>query len=327
MKAVVIRGQGGPEVLALEEVPTPDPGPDEVLVRVRATALNRADLLQRRGRYPAPAGSPQQIPGLEFSGEVEQIGERVRVLQPGDRVMGLLGGGGYAEYVAVHEGLCMRVPPSMSWTDAAAVPEAFLTAFDALFVQGGLVAGEVVLLHAAASGVGTAAAQLVALCGARAIGLSRTERKRRRLEALGLFRALDPASDDLAASIHDAAGGRGVDLVLDLVGGTALPSNLELLAQSGRLIVVGLLGGTHGQLDLARLMTRRLKLTGTVLRSRPVEEKIALVREFARRLLSPLAAGRLHAVVDRVLPFAEAPAAHALMERNENFGKIVLELP
>jgi len=327
MKAVVIRAPGAPEVLAIEEVPTPVHGPDEVLVRVRATALNRADLLQRRGRYPAPAGSSQNIPGLEFAGEVERAGDRVRGLQPGDRVMGLLGGGGYAEYVAVHEGLCMRIPPSMSWTDAAAIPEAFVTAYDALFLQGGLAAGEVVLLHAAASGVGTAAAQLAELTGARAIGLSRTADKRRRLAAVGLFRALDPTSDDLAASVHDATSGRGVDLVLDLVGGPALASNLELLAASGRLVVVGLLGGARGELDLARLMTRRLTLTGTVLRSRPVEEKIALVRKFARRLLSPFAAGRLHPVVDRVLPFSEAPAAHALMERNENFGKIVLELP
>lgn len=325
MRAITISRPGGPEVLQLREFPDPMPGPEEVRVAIRATALNRADLLQRRGAYPAPPGSPREIPGLEFAGRVEACGERVQSLETGDRVMGLLGGGGYAEKVALHERLCMRIPPGMSWEDAAATPEAFLTAYDALIHQGRLAAGEALLLHAAASGVGTAAAQLAAVAGARVIGLSRTPRKRRRLEQLGLHGVLDPARTDLAEAIVLAAGS-GVDLVLELIGAATLGLDLEVLRQRGRIVVIGLLGGAGAELDLGILMRKRLSVKGSVLRSRPLEEKLTLVQEFAQRVLPLMATGRVKPVVDRQLPWERVAEGHALMERNENFGKIVLRV-
>jgi putative PIG3 family NAD(P)H quinone oxidoreductase len=323
MRAVVISRPGGPEVLELQQSPDPSPGPEEVLVRIHATAINRADLLQRRGRYPAPPGSPQDIPGLEFAGEVVTRGERVQGIEVGDRVMGILGGGGYAELVAIHERLCLPVPPGMSWAAAAATPEAFLTAYDALFHQGQLAPGEVLLLHAAGSGVGTAAAQLASVAGAQVVGLARNPAKRRRLEQLGLQGVLDPSQADLADEIRLVAGG-DVDLVLDAVGASMWELNLEVLRQRGRIVVIGLLGGSRPQVDLAVLIRKRLTVIGSVLRSRPLEEKVALVQEFGRRVLPLLAAGRLRPVVDRCLDWAQAAEAHALMERNENFGKIVL---
>ncbi|HKQ62579.1 MAG TPA: NAD(P)H-quinone oxidoreductase [Candidatus Polarisedimenticolaceae bacterium] len=326
MRAVVIDGAGGPEVLHLRSVPDPVPGAEELLVAVRASALNRADLLQRRGLYPAPPDAPPDVPGLEFAGTVSLCGERVRGWRPGDRVMGLLPGGGHAERVAVHERLCLAVPPALGWEEAAAIPEAFLTAYDALFRQGELAAGEVVLLHAAASGVGTAALQLAAVAGARVIALSRTADKRARLERLGAHRVLAPDGADLIEAIRLAAGGSGVDLVLDMVGAPTWRGNLEVLRECGRLVVIGLLGGATVELDLARLMRRRLRLIGSVLRSRPVEQKIVLVQEFARCVLPLFAAGRLRAIVDRALPLERAAEAHALLERNATFGKVVLTI-
>jgi putative PIG3 family NAD(P)H quinone oxidoreductase len=288
--------------------------------------LNRADLLQRRGLYPAPPGAPPDIPGLEFAGEVAGCGELVTTLQPGDRVMGIVGGGGQAEQLRLHERLCLRVPPGMTFEDAAAVPEAFLTAYDALFLRGGLRPGEAVLLHAAGSGVGTAAAAIATVGGARVVALSRSAEKRRRLVAMGLHRVLDPADADLAGAIRMALGGEGVDLAVDLLGAASWPLNLDVLAQRGRLVLVGTMGGSKVEADLGVLMRKRLTIVGTVLRSRPLEEKIDLVQSFARTMLPLLAAGRLRPVVDRVLPLSEAAAGHASMEANETFGKIVLRL-
>jgi len=326
MRAIVIARPGGPEVLEMREVPEPVPGSEDVVVRVRAAGLNRADLLQRRGLYPAPAGSPADVPGLEFAGEVVDCGPRVRGLQAGDRVMGILGGGGYAEKVAVHERLCIRVPPAMGWEAAAAVPEGFLTAYDALFHCGSLSAGEVVLVQAAGSGVGTAAAQLALVGGSRVIGLSRTPDKRRRLEKLGLQQVFDPGSDDLVDVILLATGGQGVDLVLDLIGASAWPLHQRVLRERGRLVLLGLMGGASCEIDLAGLMRKRLTLVGSVLRSRGHAEKISLAQEFAYRILPLLTAGRVSPIVHCTLDLTEAAEAHALMERNENFGKIVLRV-
>jgi NADPH2:quinone reductase len=325
VRAAVLRGAGGPEVLEVRQVPDPTFGPEEVLVRVRAAGLNRADLLQRRGLYPPPPGAPSQIPGIEFAGEVEQVGERVAMFRPGDRVMGILGGGGHAERVALHERLCLPVPPGLGWVEAAALPEVFLTAFDALFVRGRLAPGESVLLQAAASGVGTAAAQIVAATGARAIALSRSPHKRRQLAAFAPH-VLDPASPDLVEAVRAAAGGDGVDVVLDLVGASALALHLAVLAPLGRLVLVGTLGGSTESLDLSLVMRKRLTLVGTVLRSRPLEEKIALVQAFRKRMLPLVASGRLRAVVDRALPLEEIASAHGVLDRNESFGKVVLTL-
>jgi putative PIG3 family NAD(P)H quinone oxidoreductase len=324
MKAVVITEPGGPEVLRLRDLPDPQPRPEEVLVRVRATAVNRADLLQRRGRYPAPRDAPADIPGLEFAGEVSRCGARVRGLRPGARVMGIVGGGGYAEQICVHERLCLPVPERLAWEAAAAIPEAFLTAFDALERQARLSRGDSVLLHAAGSGVGTAAAQLALAAEANAIGLSRTAEKRRRLRDLGLRHVLDPAADGLADAILRAAGGEGVDLVLDLIGAAAWPLNLDVLKPRGRIVVVGLLGGTRAELDLGLLLRKRLTIVGTVLRSRSLAEKIELTAEFAERAGDLLADGTLRATIDRTFPLDRVAEAHALMERNATFGKLVL---
>jgi len=249
----------------------------------------------------------------------------VRTLEVGDRVMGILGGGGYAERVALHERLCLRVPPGMGWAEAAATPEAFLTAYDALFHQGRLAVGDTLLLHAAGSGVGTAAAQLARAAGAQVIALSRSADKRLRLEQLGLDRVLDPARADLLDAVRDAGGG-GVDLVLDQLGASAWTLGVEALRPRGRMVIIGLLGGARPAVDLTTLMLKRLTVVGSVLRSRPLEEKVALVQEFGQRVLPLLAAGRLRPVIDRSLDWERAAEAHARMERNENFGKIVLTI-
>ena len=326
MRALTITRPGGPEVLEVRDVPDPIPGREDVLVRVKASALNRADVLQRRGLYPAPHGSPADIPGLEFAGEVLACGENVTTLQPGDRVMGIVAGGGQAQLLRLHERMCLKIPPATSFTDAAAIPEAFLTAYDALFLRGGLKPGESVLIHAAASGVGTAASAIATMSGARVVALSRSPHKRLRLQGMGLHRVLDPAGGDLSAAIRMALGGEGVDLVLDLVGASTWPLNVEVAAVRGRIVLVGTMGGSKVEADLGALMRKRLSVIGTVLRSRPLEEKIDLVQSFARTMLPLLAAGRLNPVVDRVLPLDEAAAGHAAMEANENFGKIVLRI-
>lgn len=325
MRAIVITRPGGPEVLELREVADPVPGPEELLVAVRASAMNRADVLQRRGRYPAPPGVPPDIPGLEFAGEVLACGPRAALFAPGDRVMGILGGGGHAERVVLHERTALRVPERLSWVEAAALPEAFLTAFDALALQAGLAAGETVLVPAAASGVGTAALQLARASGARAIALSRAPEKRARLAAFGPAAVLDGTSATLAAEIR-AAAPHGVDVVLDLVGAPLWPVYLDVLAPRARVVVVGTLGGSETALDLGRLMRLRATVVGTVLRSRPLEEKIAVTRAFARRMGPFVESGALAAVVDRVLPLAAAAEAHRAMEANANLGKIVLRV-
>ena len=326
VQAVVISRPGGAEVLELREVADPTFGPDEVLVRVHASAMNRADLLQRRGLYPAPPGSPRDIPGLEFAGEVESCGARVEAVRPGDRVMGILGGGGHAEKIVLHERLCIPVPPGLSWEEAAAVPEAFLTSFDALFARARLAPGEALLVQAASSGVGTAAVQIARVAGARVIALSRTAEKRRRLAALHLDHVLDPALPDLADEIRSASGARGVDVVLQLVGATSFAIDMEVLADRGRIVVVGVMGGSTVTADLFALMRKRAMIMGTVLRARELEEKIALSQEFARLMLPLFEDGRLRPVVDRVLPLSEIATAHALLESNQCFGKIVLRI-
>lgn len=326
MKAVVLRGAGGVDVLGIRDVPEPRFGPDELRVRVHAAALNRADLLQRLGRYPAPAGSPADIPGLEFSGEVEACGVNVTRFRPGDRVMGILGGGAQAEKVVAHEGVCMGVPPGLALEEAAAIPEAFLTAYDGLVLKGRLALGEAVAITAAGSGVGTAAVQIAREGGARVIALSRSGWKRDRLRELGAIEAVDPAAPDALERILQAAGGDGIRLAFDLAGASSWELLLEAVGPQGRLVLVGTLGGAKVQADLSRLMRKRLQVIGSVLRSRPLDEKIGLVRSFSRGLLPLVAAGRIRPVVDRVLPFEEVARAHELLERNETFGKLVLRV-
>jgi NADPH:quinone reductase len=326
MRAIVIAKPGGPEVLELREVPTPAPSRGEVRVRVRASAVNRADLLQRLGVYPAPRGSPPDIPGLEIAGEVDAVGEDVTELAAGDRVLGLVGGGGYAEYVAAHARALARMPEGMSFTHAAAVPEAFVTAWDAMVEQARLGAGETVLVHAVGSGVGTAAIQIARAIGARTLGTARTADKLERARPLGLQEGIVPDDGKFSDEVRRRTGGRGVDVVVELVGGAYVAQDVACLAHQGRIVVVGAMAGAQVDLNIALLMQKRAEIRGTMLRSRPLEEKILAARAFERHVLPLFASGALRPIVDRVLPLAQAGAAHQVMQSNETFGKIVLEV-
>jgi len=326
MKAIVISRFGGPEVLELREVATPSPTRGDVRVRVRATAVNRADLIQRAGFYPAPPDSPQDIPGLEFAGEIDAVGEGVTEWAPGDRVIGLCGGGAYAEAVVVPSRTLTHLPSGMSFTDGAAIPEAFITAWDAMVVQARLTAGERVLIHAAASGVGTAAIQIGHIVGARVLGTSRSPAKLERLRPFGLDDAIAIDRDGrFAAAVMQATGGAGADVVLELVGGAHLGEDLACVAPRGRIMLVGLMAGANVELDLRAILSRRIQITGTMLRSRPLEEKIAAVQHLAR-LIPVFELHHLCPVVDRVLPLAQAGAAHAYLASNQSFGKVVLSV-
>ncbi len=333
MRAIVIARPGGPEVLELRDVTPPEPAPEQVLVRVRATALNRADLLQRRGQYAAPPGSPQDVPGIEYAGEVAALGAGVRALREGDRVMGLVGGGGYAEYVAVHERAAVPVPDALGWAEAAAVPEAFITAHDAL-LQAGARPGEAALVHAAASGVGLAAVQLARALGLRALGTTRTAAKLDAVRAHGAHEALavprEAARDEpalralLGEFVRAHTGGRGADVALDLVGGPYVNATLQAMAERGRAVLVGLVAGRSGAVDFDRVLGARLTVRGTVMRARPLEERIATARRFAAEVLPWLADGTVRPTVDRVLPLEQAAEAHRVLESDATTGKVVL---
>jgi putative PIG3 family NAD(P)H quinone oxidoreductase len=323
-RAVVLRGAGEVDVLHLEEVARPVPGGGEVLVEVAAAGLNRADLLQRRGAYPAPPGSPAQVPGLEFAGTVVALGPGAHQLRAGDRVMGIAGGGAMATHLVSHERLLCSVPEGLDLVSAAAVPEAFMTAYDAIFWQAELAMGEDLLVHSVGSGVGTAAVQLAARAGARAIGTSRTPDKLERCRPLGMAEGIAVEDGRFADRVAELTGGRGADVVLDTVGGGYLEENVRALAPRGRLVVIGLMGGASGALPLGLLMTRRARVIGTVLRSRPLEEKAILTQAFARHVVPLLADGRLVPVVDEVMAMEDVREAHRRMERNQTFGKIVL---
>jgi putative PIG3 family NAD(P)H quinone oxidoreductase len=324
MRAIVIDAPGGPEVMQWREVPTPEPGRGEVRVRVRATAVNRADLLQRMGLYPAPADAPQQIPGLEFAGEIDAVGGGVTAWKPGDRVFGLVGGGAYAEELVTYADCVARMPDALTFTDGAAIPEAFITAWDAMVTQAGLAAGETVLIHAVGSGVGTAAVQIARALSARPLGTARTAAKLARASKLGMDRGFALEGVTFADDVLRATGGRGVDVVLELVGGGYVAEDLLCTATQGRIVVVGLMAGVRGDLDLGLILRKRLSIVGTQLRARPLGEKIAVTRTFARHVVPLVEAGTLVPVIERVMPLQEAGAAHQAMAGNEGFGKIVL---
>ncbi len=323
MKAIVITEFGGPEVLKLRDVETPVPQRGEVRVRVRATAVNRADLVQRLGAYAAPPGVPKDIPGLELAGEVDAVGEGVTDVAVGERVFGLVGGGAYAEAVILHAREVVRIPPGLSFTDAAAIPEAALTAYDAMVTRGRLAAGETVLVSAVGSGVGTAAVQIARAIGARSIGTARTADKLERAKALGLDVGVVAEKGAFRDGVLAAAPG-GVDVVLELVGGAYVNEDLGCIAPKGRIVVVGLMAGVQTELDLRALLFKRAELHGTVLRARPLEEKIAAAKVFERHVVPLVKSGALKPVVDHVLPLEEAAKAHEIVGKNETFGKVVL---
>jgi putative PIG3 family NAD(P)H quinone oxidoreductase len=326
MKAVLFTGKGGPEVITYGETADPVPARGEVLVRVRAAALNRADLLQRRGLYPPPPGHRDDVPGLELAGEVVRAGEGVTAWATGDRVMAIAAGEAQAELAVVHERMLLRIPDGLSFEQAGALPEAGVTSHDALFTLGGLRPGAAVLVHAVGSGVSTAALQIAKAAGALVIGTSRTAEKLERARALGLDHGLLVGKDEprFAEEVRRLTGKRGCPLVLDFVGGPYLAENLAALAPGGRIVVIGTMGGPKATLDLGVLMRARGTIVGTVLRPRPLEEKIAATQAFARDVLPLVARGLVKPVVDAVIPAAEVRAAHERMERNDSFGKLVL---
>jgi len=322
-KAIRIREPGGPEVLQVGEIDLPKPGPTEVLVDVAAAGLNRADCLQRRGFYPAPPGVPADVPGLEFAGVVESVGDAVSTWKPGDRVMGIVGGGSMATRVVTQGAELMPVPKELSLEEAAAVPEVFLTAYDAIVLQGGLQAGQSVLLHAVASGVGTAGIQLASAIGATSIGTSRTADKLPRCTDLGLNHAVLVEDGSFAEAVLEAAP-KGVDVILDTIGASYLAQNVKVIGKKGRIIVIGLMGGVKGELALGTLLAKRASIHGSVLRSRSAAEKAELTRSFAEEMLERFATGELKPIIDDVLPMTDIQTAHQRMDKNETFGKLVL---
>lgn len=325
MRAVVLTEFGGPEVLRIAEVPAPTPGPEEVLVAVRATALNRADLLERMGMYPNPFPSQHQIPGLEFAGVVESIGERVRDWKPGDAVMGIVSGGGYAEKLTIHERQAIRVPHGMSVNDAAAIPEVFITAWDALVVQGGLTSGRTALVHAGASGVGTAAIQICRAIGARVIVTCSTA-KTAACRHLGADLIIDYTHTDFVDAVKTFTKNRGVDVVLDVIGGDYVDRNIACLATKGAIVQVGTMAGTPPAVNVGGLMFKRARIIGTVLRARPIDEKIAISRRFADEVLPLFDSGALKPVIDSRYAFDDIATAHEHMAANANAGKIVVDV-
>jgi putative PIG3 family NAD(P)H quinone oxidoreductase len=324
LKAVVCAQPGGPEVLGIAELPSPELRSREVLVQIAAAALNRADLLQRRGLYPPPPGTTD-ILGMECSGVVAALGHGASRFTVGARVMALLPGGGYAEQVAVPEDLLMPVPERLSFEQAAAVPEAFLTASEALLVEAELVAGQTVLITAAASGVGSAAVQIAAYRGAFVIA-SASQAKLDAVAELGADVTIARDRDDYVEAVLAATHGRGVDVIIDFIGGSALGRHQACLAVRGRHILVGLLGGAAAPLDLGRILLKRQRLCGLVMRSRSLDEKVELTRRFERELWPALEAGALSPHVDCIFPLSDVALAHRHMEQNLNTGKIVLRV-
>lgn len=324
MRAIVITTAGGPDVLQQQVRPVPEPGLGQIRVRVHASALNRADLLQRMGRYPAPAGAPPDIPGIEYAGEVDARGPGATLWPHGARVMGIVGGGAHAEQLCVHEREVLPMPAGATFEQAAAIPEVFLTAYDALFRQLDVRLGERVLVHAVGSGVGTAALQLALATGATVFGTSRSRDKLARARMIGLAHAIDASAGAWTDGVEALAGRDGIDAIVDLVGGDYLVGDVQVIAPRGRIVIVGLTAGASAPLDMGTVLSKRLRIVGTALRSRPLEEKAALAREFARRVVPLFESGRLLPVIDRVFSFAEISAAHELLASDATFGKLVL---
>lgn len=327
MRAILVRAPGGEDMLEFGEAPTPVLGPADVRIRVRATAVNRADLLQRMGFYPPPPGASEVL-GLECAGEVIEVGPAAARVRLGERVMALLPGGGYAEEVVVHHGSVLPVPAGMSDEEAGAFAEVFLTAYSNIFMPGlgALAPGEVVLVHGGGGGVGTAAIALLREARQACYVTAGSPEKTRRCVELGAAAAIDYTREDFVERIQALTTGRGVNVIVDHIGGKYFAQNIAALATGGRLIEIGLMGGAKAEVNLVTLLTRRLAVIGSTLRTRSVDEKAAIVRGLEERFGPALQAGRLRPVVHTVLPLAEAAAAHRMMKDNEHFGKIVLRV-
>jgi putative PIG3 family NAD(P)H quinone oxidoreductase len=326
MRAIVIKRPGGPEVLTLDQVNDPVPGKGEVLVRIHATGVNRADVMQRMGRYPSPPDSPPDIPGLEFAGVVAGLGPEADLYAVGDKVFGLAGGGTYADYVILHQRCLARIPANLSFVEAASIPEVFTTAYDAMISQCGLLSGETVLVHAVGSGVGLAVLQIAKLFGATVIGTARSEDKIEAARKYGLDNGFVVRDGKFAAQVKDITHGAGANLIVELVGGSYVAEDIHCAANKGRIIVVGLVAGLHAEIDFGLVLRKRLMLKGTTMRMRPLEEKI-IAAQLLQNQIAPLFEKRLlKPTIDKVWTLADADQAHEYMDKNQNFGKIVLEI-
>ncbi len=333
MKAVYVKEFGGAENLEIHEVENPQKPKDaQVLVNVKASAINRADILQRKGFYPAPEGVSERVLGLEFAGEVAEIGETVKNFKIGDRVFGITAGAAQAEFLLTEESLLAKIPENLSFTEAAAIPEAFITAADAIFTQGNLKEGETLLIHAVGSGVGLAALQLAKAKNIKVFGTSRTADKLKKCDEFGLdsgfvtdTEAVEDNPKIFAELTRHFTDGKGVDVILDLVGASYFAANLESLAPKGRLILVGLVSGRTAEFNLGTALSKRLQIIGTVLRSRPTAEKAEATRKFIEDVLPLLESGRVKPNIDKIFPMEEVRKAHEYVESNESFGKVVLE--
>jgi putative PIG3 family NAD(P)H quinone oxidoreductase len=323
MTVVEIAAPGGPEQLHSAQRPLPAPRDEEVLIKVAAAGVNRPDVMQRQGKYPPPPGA-SDIPGLEVAGEVVALGPGASGVTVGERVTALISGGGYAQYAAAPAALCLPVPEGLSMIEAAALPETFFTVWDNLFTRGGLAADESVLVHGGTSGIGTTAIQLAAARGARVFATAGSAEKARICERLGAARGIDYKSEDFVEVIKQSTHGKGVDVILDMIGGSYLARNLEALALEGRLVLISSMGGARAEINLGTVMMKRLKIMGSTLRARSVAQK-AQVADAVRRNAWPLiAAGRVRPVIHRTFPLAQASEAHRLMESSQHVGKIVL---
>jgi NADPH2:quinone reductase len=323
MKVIDVPQPGGPEALVLAERPVPEPGSGEVLIKVAAAGLNRADTLQRRGFYPAPAGAPS-YPGLEVSGTIDALGDGVSEFKVGDAVCALLAGGGYAEYCRVDSGQVLPIPGSLDMIEAASLPEAMFTVWSNVFGFGRLQPGETLLVHGGSSGIGVAAIQLAAVLGHTVFTTAGSDDKCRFCESLGARRAVDYKTEDFVAEIAKETGGRGVNVVLDMVGGSYVARNLQVLAPEGRLVMIATQGGAKGEIDVLRIMQQRLVITGSTLRPRSAEFKRSIRDQLLQRVWPLLTRGRIRPVVDSVFALADAGKAHARMEGGEHKGKIIL---
>jgi len=328
MRAIVITRPGGPEVLEMQERPTPIPRAGEILVRVHATAINRADLLQRQGLYPAPPGAPADIPGMEYAGEVAAVSAGVTPWKEGDRVFGITGGGAYAEFVTVDAETAARIPDRLDWKEAGAVPEAFITAHDALVVQARVQRGESVLIHAVGSGVGLAGTQVAAAWNARPFGTARTAEKVEKAKRYGLVDGLVIENDveALVPACERWTGGKGIDVTLDLVGGDYLGASIRAAALRGRIMLVGTVAGRQSTIPTGMVLGKRLTLRGTVLRARSLDEKRAVTAAFAAEIVPLFETGALTPTIDSVFDLAQAGAAHERVASNASFGKVVLRV-
>lgn len=326
MRGIVIDKPGGPDVLRLGDIPDPVPEPGELLVRVRAAGLNRMDLLQREGRYPVPPGAPETL-GVEIAGDVVGWGRDVTGWERGDRVCALLLGGGYAQFVAVPEGMAVHIPANLSYEEAAGIPEAYLTAYLNLILLGGLQSGDYALFHAGASGVGTAAIQLIREAGANAIVTVGSAEKVRRCRELGAVAAFNYHDGPFEPGVMEITNGRGVDVIVDTVGAPYWDQNLACLVRAGRLIILATQGGNTLEINLSQIQGKRLRVVGSLLRPLSLQEKVDLTAKFVEFAHDRLADGRLVSVIDSVYDLGDAATAHRRMESNANIGKIILRVP